>query len=137
MKIDEGNSGEGIFIPYNGELLRVPARYLELLELTPFIHKEVSHDYLVWGRERYETGSKEYQRPSPWGETNACYLPETDTLKDVEEELLDAMFNVMVLYWKDNGGSDKDQENPLHNLNDSIIDALYWAKQMRDIKNGN
>lgn len=79
---------------------QVPKDYWELASNVQFFVNNVPGHYLTWGNRRYERGSLEYTHESRFGPINDCYLPETDAIKDIEEELIDAMFNTMVLYWK-------------------------------------
>jgi hypothetical protein len=125
---DMQHHDQDVWIPHYGELRKVPRNYNELLQYAPLRRSEISESYIAWGALRYERGSREYQRDSPYGRTNACYLPETDTIKDVEEELLDAFFNILVLYWKMDSGASRTN---LRYLLSDIAGGLYHCGELR------
>jgi len=59
------------------------------------------NQYYNEGLERYRKGSEEYMvHVGDDIMVNHCFLKSTDTIKDIEEELIDAFFNCMVGYWK-------------------------------------
>lgn len=84
--------------------------------------------YLNWGRERFENATDEYSRDTIWGKVNACWLPETDSFKDLEEELVDSYFNMLIIMWKN------PQSQLMFSLLESIAAVLEFCwkvKQMR------
>ena len=82
-----------------GELYEKTAGKLDI-EIPKPNFREGAQRFKKGGEGSLKEGKKGYLRETEYGLINACFLPETDTIKDIREELIDAWFNAMVANFK-------------------------------------
>jgi hypothetical protein len=82
----------------------VPNNYEDLISNFPY--SGLPPRYVEMGRARFEGGlADKYQREWEGGTINQAFIPDNDTLRELEEEVVDALFNVCVYMWKHGSSS--------------------------------
>lgn len=115
----------------------IPKSYDDLVNRTlKALDFKIPASYLAEGKKRFEGATEEYLRDTPFGKINACWLPETDTLKDIREELIDALFNAMVMNFK------RPDSQHVEELIGIIAETLTWLSKIERwgelyVENGN